>query len=387
VVTGQQIGAGWTPALSVVKALMALEVARRTSGEAVYWLADEDHDRLEVARTVGLREGRLVRHTFRFDAPEGTATGWLPWTEAHDDQARALWGTVHAAVEPTLRGHVLGLGGPLWTRGLRPFSPTRDGDRKGIQPELERWRALGLEADLLRQADRLRAEGAPVPLDPGTQATWFHLDPTRGVRRRLVPGAPLPPESWLSPGAALRPLLQSLLLPVTHVVLGPAERAYWRLTEPLWERVGLEPPKIVPRPSVVLVPQGAHLRLDQLADLRAGRWEALPTAPGLLPSELALPPVDLGWSPAIAQRIEAELAHLRQRLARLDRRVQRERARELLGLDPERLRQQLFPFDQPQERVLPGILWLQRPAWLDAVAEALTSDRDVHLIPVQDPLP
>jgi uncharacterized protein YllA (UPF0747 family) len=46
VATGQQIGAGWTPALSVVKALAALVEARRLGGRAVYWLADEDHDRL-----------------------------------------------------------------------------------------------------------------------------------------------------------------------------------------------------------------------------------------------------------------------------------------------------------------------------------------------------
>ena len=49
VATGQQIGAGWSPALSVAKALAALAEARRSGGEAVYWLADEDHDRAEVA--------------------------------------------------------------------------------------------------------------------------------------------------------------------------------------------------------------------------------------------------------------------------------------------------------------------------------------------------
>ena len=79
IVTGQQIGAGWTPALSVAKALAALAEARRNGTEAVYWLADEDHDRAEVASTVGLQNGRLLRHRFHFGTPEGTATGWLPW--------------------------------------------------------------------------------------------------------------------------------------------------------------------------------------------------------------------------------------------------------------------------------------------------------------------
>ncbi|MDE3033815.1 MAG: bacillithiol biosynthesis BshC, partial [Acidobacteriota bacterium] len=57
VATGQQIGAGWTPALSVAKALAALAEARRVGAEAVYWLADEDHDRAEVASVSGWHGG------------------------------------------------------------------------------------------------------------------------------------------------------------------------------------------------------------------------------------------------------------------------------------------------------------------------------------------
>ena len=53
IVTGQQIGAGWTPALSVAKALAALAEAKRRGADAVYWMADEDHDRTEVAAAVG----------------------------------------------------------------------------------------------------------------------------------------------------------------------------------------------------------------------------------------------------------------------------------------------------------------------------------------------
>ncbi|HEX4845580.1 MAG TPA: bacillithiol biosynthesis BshC, partial [Geothrix sp.] len=94
IATGQQIGAGWSPALSVAKALAALAEARRTGAEAVYWLADEDHDRTEVASTVGEKEGRLIRHRFRFEARAGSATGWLPWTAAHQAEATALWGTL-----------------------------------------------------------------------------------------------------------------------------------------------------------------------------------------------------------------------------------------------------------------------------------------------------
>jgi hypothetical protein len=76
IATGQQIGAGWSPALSVAKALAALAEARRTGAEAVYWLADEDHDRAEVASVVGWSGHRLARQ--RWALPPAGCPGHLP---------------------------------------------------------------------------------------------------------------------------------------------------------------------------------------------------------------------------------------------------------------------------------------------------------------------
>lgn len=381
VATGQQIGAGWSPALSVAKALAALAEARRTGAEAVYWLADEDHDRGEVASVLGRKGTRVVRHRFTFDAPEGTATGWLPWTARHQAEAEDLWGPCPVPAEPTLRGHALALGEPLWRRGLRPFSPTDPAVRAPIQAVLEGWRALDLEADLVRQAARLEAEGAPLPLDPRTQAAWFALDPATGRRRRLEPRESLPPGRWLSPGAALRPLMQSLLLPVSAVVLGPAERAYWRLCEPLWERVGLPAPKILPRPSVFVVPRGLPLKSAQLPLLRTGDWPGLAPWPGDAASgRLPSPEPDPAWPEAIRNRFVAELDRARTRLGRLDRRLHREAAAVALGGDPERLRQTLFPFGRPQERVIPGLEWLRDEALLDRILDRMDGMTDLILV-------
>ena len=372
IATGQQIGAGWSPALSVVKALAALAEARRTGARAVHWLADEDHDRAEVARVVGWQGDRLVRHRFRFEARLGTATGWLPWTGAHQAQAEALWGPLPVPDQPSLRGHALALGAPLWDLGLRPFSPTEPGHRQAVQETLVRWRGLGLEADLVAQGDRLLAAGAPLPLDPRTQAAWFSLDPRTGHRRRLGPGETLPAGHWLSPGAALRPLLQSLLLPVAAVVLGPAERAYWRLCEPLWDRVGLERPRILDRPSVWVAPRGSGLGAADLDALRAGDWPRLAPWRGALPSETCpVPAPEPSWPPALQARFRQELDRTRHRLGRLDRRLHREAAAARWGGDPERLRQLLFPFGRPQERVLPGWAWLQNPALLRAILDRM----------------
>lgn len=381
VATGQQIGAGWSPALSVAKALAALAEARRTGAEAVYWLADEDHDRAEVASVVGWTQGRLARHRFRFDARPGTATGWLPWTPEHQAQASALWGPVPAALEPTLRGHALALGQPLWERGLRPFSPTAPAVREPIQVELERWRTLDLEGLLVRQAERLEAEGASLPLDPRVQAAWFSLDPRTGLRQRLDRGAPLPAGRWLSPGAAVRPLMQSLMLPVAAVVLGPSERAYWRLCEPLWEPVGLLAPKILPRPSVFVVPRGHQVSIGQLDALRLGAWDRLAPWPGPLPTarfQGAEP--DPAWPEALRTRFQREQARTRERLAKLDHRLHREAAAVPLGGDPEQLRQSLFPFGRAQERVMPGLPWLRDGALLDRILERMDGAAAVILV-------
>jgi len=384
VATGQQIGAGWTPALSVVKALAALVEARRIGGRAVYWMADEDHDRLEVAATVGFQGERLVRHRFAFHAPEHTATGWLPWTGVQQAEAEALWGRLPTPAEATLRGHVLALGEPLWRRGLTPFSPTAPDLRGPIQGELERWRALDLEAGLRAQAERLERAGSPLPLDPREQAAWFSLDPATGLRLRMDPGEPCPPGHWLSPGAALRPLMQSLLLPqLAAVVLGPAERAYWRLTEPLWERVGLTPPRIVARPIVHLLPPGLRLDPDQLEALRLARWDAFaPAGPAPVRPSAALGAgtADPGWDAALGDRFQRELARTRARLAKLDHRLDRDRASLALGRDPERLRQQLFPLGRAQERVLPGLFWLRDEVLLDRMVARMGAGDPILLL-------
>lgn len=381
IATGQQIGAGWSPALSVAKALAALAEARRTGAEAVYWLADEDHDRAEVASVVGLRAGRLQRHRFRFDARIGTATGWLPWTEAHQSEAEALWGPLPKAQEPTLRGHALALGQPLWDRGLRPFSATDPAVRRPIQAELERWRGLNLEALLVRQAASLEEQGAPLPLDPRVQSAWFSLDPRNGRRQRLEPGSALPEGQWLSPGAAIRPLMQSLLLPVEAVVLGPSERAYWRLCEPLWDQVGLAAPRILPRPSVFVVPKGFQVSADQLDALKLGAWDRLASWPGVLPTQRfqgATP--DPAWPEALQARFRQEQARSLDRLEKLDRRLHREAASPRFGGDPERLRQALFPFGRAQERVLPGVPWLRDAALLDAILDRMDGATPVILV-------
>jgi len=60
------------------------------------------------------------------------------------------------------------------------------------------------------------------------------------------------PESF-TPAAALRPVLESWLLPVAATVLGPGELAYWAQLKPLFEALEVEMPTVVARDSWILI--------------------------------------------------------------------------------------------------------------------------------------
>jgi hypothetical protein len=166
--------------------------------------------------------------------------------------------------------------------------------------------------------------------------------------------------------------MQSLMLPVAAVVLGPAERAYWRLCEPLWERVDLPAPRIIARPSVYVVPRGFHLAEGQLETVRLGAWDRLAAWGGILPTaRVGIVEPSTSWPEPIQLRFQREQARSLDRLARLDRRLHRQAAAAQLGGDPELLRQALFPFGRPQERVVPGLSWLQNAPLLDAILDRM----------------
>ena len=79
-------------------------------------------------------------------------------------------------------------------------------------------------------------------------------------------------------------------------------------------------------------------------------------------------------------RFRKEQARSRERLGKLDRRLHREAAADLLGGDPERLRQALFPFGKPQERVIPGLPWLRQEALLDTILEGMDGATPLILV-------
>lgn len=381
VLTGQQIGVGWSPALSVIKALVALDEAKRISGKAIFWMADEDHDASEVSRSVLRKDGKILKVQFEFNQKSQTSTGWFPFDESHQKQAVELWGpSTPTPQEPTLRGHFEAMGEPLKVRGLSFFSPTRDIDRIKVNDLLKDWRELNLETRLTTMYQDLARQGIKCSIDPTKQSTWFSLDPQNGQRLRLEPSSSLGSHLWLSPGAALRPLLQSYVLNVHTVILGPSEMSYWQLIDPLWDMLRIKKPILKLRPSLWSIPSHCSLKADQIGHLREGDWQAL------LPKNVALPSNSLSfisnpdWDSDTQSRIDQELKRTYERLEKIDRKIQRALLHQSLGEDPETLQQYLFPLGRDQERILSGAPWLLDPRTLIRLTESLSEGSPVVIM-------
>lgn len=201
----------------------------------------------------------------------------------------------------------------------------------------------------------------PLFLDRPAARTALDLDAARGQFAR----DPL----LLSPGAALRPVLQQAVLPAALVVLGPGERAYHRAIPPLYRALGLPEPQHLPRLSRTLAPSwlqracAAHgLAVEAVL---AGRWPA-PPDPGL--GELDMVLDRLAQRHARQRDALARLRHDRDRLAAALARAT------LARPSPAQLHDWLRPRGLAQERVMSLLqaVWEHGPG----IVHALTGDGD-----------
>jgi bacillithiol synthase len=193
-----------------------------------------------------------------------------------------------------------------------------------------------------------------------------------------VTAATIPIED-LSPGAALRPILQQAALPCTAYVGGPGELAYHRFITPVYAALGVAQPELIPRVSLTLVPgwcaralAGHGITAETADHLRA------PAPVG----EARLAPLDavianLAADPALAgsaRRLARERAHLARRLQRL---AERRAGRMPVGS----LRAYLSPRGARQERTMSLIqaLWEHGPGLAQIlVAQAATCAPGAH---------
>jgi len=305
VTTGQQPQLFGGPLYVLYKALSAVRAAADLEGRlgipclAVFWVAADDHDWLEVASVGYLdREENLCR--LESPAPPdraGRPVGPSPlppeireltrefiasleyheageqWLEVLRDQyipGRSFTDAFIGVASKWLDGlpiAFLDSARPEVRRASAPLIQSVLEGREVVDEALRR--GTDAVSDLGYRAPLTHVEGA-IPLFREGSDGRYRLRGASGCVQvdlsgslllvsALVREAGSEPERF-SPSAALRPVLESSLLPVGATVLGPGEIAYWSQLAPLFEALEVPMPRILPRDSWrVVEPRTARL--------------------------------------------------------------------------------------------------------------------------------
>lgn len=356
VVTGQQPGFLVAPLYSIYKALQAVRLARDLTllwerpVVPLFWNHADDHDIAEVHHAwvmnphldlqkialAGLASGRQPVSRIVVDdvqnrlGPIREALRQLVGGEEHAERALELF--VPQNGETLARAFTRGLTGLLGPQGLVVLEP--DWIRGALSRELARIATHDPLRHLIVGADRVRAAGFEVAIDPREAALVYSLDAKgrRALRgggdgfrydgedgsrtgEELAAEIVQDPESW-SPGALLRPIVQDLALPVAAYVGGGGELAYHAELGALRAAVGAPQTPFVPRVSVTLVDGRVRFALERLeasvADILRARGAFAPAG-----TETPEPAV-LAKLRAAGEQAKRDLDALRPELAELD---------------------------------------------------------------------
>jgi bacillithiol biosynthesis cysteine-adding enzyme BshC len=307
ILTGQQAGAFGGPLFTLLKAVTAIQLARRISADhgvvavPVFWVDGEDHDwdEVRIARVLsrdfvpaevslsasgppdGPVAGRLLDETIG-ETLEELVTLLTP-TEYTADLAQRLGRHYRtgASVATAFAGWMDELLGAL---GLVVFEAADADTKPAVASLFAREVDQPCASRLARAAaDALREQGHAPQVEPAEDAVaLFYLDgrgrlPIRrqgddgyliGERARAVSDveaeATSHPERF-SPNVLLRPLVQDRLFPTIGYVAGPAELAYQAQLGAVYRAFGIEPPLLYPRASATLLDPAAARFLERHA--------------------------------------------------------------------------------------------------------------------------
>jgi bacillithiol biosynthesis cysteine-adding enzyme BshC len=299
VVTGQQAGAFGGPLYTLLKAITAIQLARKAEAEhrvpvvPVFWVEAEDHDWEEVRR-ITILDAEFQPRSLELDPPDGA--GQLPiGSLILDDRVGAtidaLGGTLAgsdftAGVIDTLRaswraGERMGTAFARWleallgTHGLVVFESS-DPAAKPLVADLfaRELQFPGRSAALASAAGKeLTARGhQPQVIPQPDSIALFHLGNGRTPIRAHADGLAIGDEvhdpralaaeaierpERFSPNVLLRPIVQDALFPTICYVAGPSELAYLGQLRGIYEHFGVPMPLVYPRASATLVDSAA----------------------------------------------------------------------------------------------------------------------------------
>jgi bacillithiol synthase len=359
VVTGQQAGVFGGPMYTLLKALTALQLARRTERElnvpavAVFWVEAEDHDWEEVRsctvldaefqpRTVTLADlegaGELPVAKLQLDAGVEQAVAELAGVLQATEFTPEILESIRRAWHP---GRGLACAFATWIEtllgpyGLVVFE-SADPAAKPLAADVfaRELRAPGRSAELAAAAgETLASRGhAPQVVPQADSVSLFSLEPVRRSIRRHddqlaigdllrstdeVSREALARPAAFSPNVLLRPVVQDTLFPTVCYVAGPSELAYLGQLRGVYEQFGVPMPLMFPRATATLLDSGATRFLAKyglpIEDLRTPDESALNK---LLESQLPAS-VELSLREAATQTQQA-MAHVIEALPALD---------------------------------------------------------------------
>ena len=321
VVTGQQAGAFGGPLFTLLKAITAIQLARRTEtthgvgAVAVFWVDAEDHDWDEVRSTTVL-DGSLQPRTVSIPKLDGA--GRLPIASLTlDERIEATIDELRSALAPSdFTDWVIDGARAAWQPGVgmagafARWLESMLGDSGLIVFESADAAAKPFVADLfareLQFAGRTSALAAsagrelsarghqPQVTAQADSVALFQLDGTRTPIRRqgetLVVGertatpAALAAEAVdhperFSPNVLLRPVVQDTLFPTVCYVAGPSELAYLGQLRGGYEHFGVPMPLMYPRATATLIDSATKRFLNrydvQIEDLQPQDESAL----------------------------------------------------------------------------------------------------------------
>ena len=301
VVTGQQPGLFGGPLYTIHKVATAIQLARELSKQSglrvvpLFWNHTDDHDLDEMNRSFLVNQSQELQR-FRLEIESsGECVRDLPIGRAFEGVLEAATALLPASefrewalttLKPRHPDEHLGdaqarlLFSLFGKHGLLVIEP-RDLPAEAQIPLPKWFEATNVVRSVTRAtADDIADLGLDVTIDPGA-TLMFEI--SGGRRNALADGQPLGRADNLSPGAILRPLWQDACLATIASVVGPGELSYLAVAGPLYQKLGVPQPVLVPRASMTLVePSLAKLMLRyrwDLPDLKEGPDRLAKTLP------------------------------------------------------------------------------------------------------------
>ena len=336
VVTGQQPVVFTGPHLSILKAITAIQLARRL-GESgipatpVFWVAAEDHDHAELESTWILnRDSRLSRVAVNLATPEPMPAGWLQFRE---DVIAASDECLSSLPQSEFTAEVREILVNCYQPGCSPveafarmmarlFAGTELTFVNPLHPELRRLAQPTIDAAICKNAemraaviDRSRAlseAGYHEQVRVDDQFTGLFAYHGRS-RQVLKPNEVAPDMEW-SPNVLLRPVVQDTIFPTAAYIGCSAEIAYFAQAAPVYKTLGLPMPPIFPRISATIVEPRIVRALEKydisFMDVFRG--------PEFLKRKAVEATQDGALFDNVRERVEAEMESLRSVLGTVD---------------------------------------------------------------------